>query len=451
MRDLDPAPRLALNARWREATRRKRETRADRMNVLILGSGAREHALACAAAQSTALERLFVAPGNPGCESLATLLTLALNDSAAIVAACREHRIDFVIVGPEAPLVAGVVDDLAAAGVAAFGPTRAAAQLEGSKGYTKDFCREFGIPTAAYGRFQDRSAALAYVAQQGAPIVVKADGLAAGKGVVVASTLSEAQAAVAALYDSVADAECVIEDCLQGEEVSFFALCDGERAVAFGDAQDHKRVGDGDTGPNTGGMGAYSPSPLMTPDMSLRVMAEIVRPTLAGMRQRGAPFRGILFAGLMMTKAGPQLLEYNVRFGDPEAEVIIPRFRGDLLQWLWAAASGDLPEEPPPFSSDHALAVVMAAQGYPGAPLRGDEIGGLEQAGVVAGVRVFHAGTRRQGEKILADGGRVLVMTGLAPDLAGARERAYAAVRAVEWKSGFFRTDIGYRALQRRT
>ena len=420
------------------------------MNVLILGSGAREHALACAVAQSTALERLFVAPGNPGCEALATLLPLPLADSAAIVVACREHRIDFVIIGPEAPLVAGVVDDLAAAGIAAFGPTRAAAQLEGSKGYTKDFCREFGIPTAAYGRFQNRAGALAYVAQQGAPIVVKADGLAAGKGVIVAATLSEAQAAVATLYDSDADAECVIEACLQGEEVSFFALCDGERAVAFGDAQDHKRVGDGDTGPNTGGMGAYSPSPLMTPAMSLRVMDEIVRPTLAGMRRRGAPFRGILFAGLMMTEAGPQLLEYNVRFGDPEAEVIIPRFRGDLLQWLWAAASGELPEEPPPFSSDHALAVVMAAQGYPGAPSRGDEIRGLERAAELAGVRVFQAGARRQGEAILADGGRVLVMTGLAPTLAGARERAYAAVHAVDWKSGFFRTDIGYRALQRR-
>jgi phosphoribosylamine--glycine ligase len=420
------------------------------MNVLILGSGAREHALACAVAQSSALERLFVAPGNPGCEKLATLLPLPLDNSAAVIAACRERRIDFVIVGPEAPLVNGVVDDLAAAGVVAFGPTRAAAQLEGSKGYTKDFCREFGIPTAAYGRFQSRPAALAYVAEQGGPIVVKADGLAAGKGVVVASTLSEAQAAVAALYDSDAAAECVIEACLHGEEASFFALCDGERAVAFGDAQDHKRVGDGDTGPNTGGMGAYSPSPLMTPDMSVRVMDEIVRPTLAGMRHRGAPFRGILFAGLMMTKAGPELLEYNVRFGDPEAEVILPRFRGDLLQWLWAAASGELPEEPPPFSSDHALAVVMAAQGYPGAPMRGDEIRGLERAADLAGVRVFHAGTRRQGEKILADGGRVLVMTGLAPDLAGARERAYAAVHAVEWKSGFFRTDIGHRALQRK-
>jgi phosphoribosylamine--glycine ligase len=421
---------------------------AERMNVLILGSGAREHALAQAVASSKALDRLFVAPGNPGCAALATLLPLPIADSGAIVAACREHEIAFVIVGPEAPLVAGVVDDLAAAGVAAFGPTRAAAQLEGSKGYTKDFCREFGIPTAAYGRFHDRADALAYVARQGAPIVVKADGLAAGKGVVVAATVSEAEAAVEAIYEADAAAECVIEACLQGDEVSFFALCDGQRAIAFGDAQDHKRVGEGDTGPNTGGMGAYSPSPLMTPEMSRRVMDEIIRPTLAGMRQRGAPFRGVLFAGLMLTHDGPQLLEYNVRFGDPEAEVILPRFQGDLLSWLRAAAASELPEAPPPFSSEHAMAVVMAGKGYPGAPLRGGEIQGLEQAAAFAGVRVFQAATQRQGDKIIADGGRVLVMTGLASDLAGARDRAYAAVRAVKWDGGFYREDIGYRALR---
>jgi phosphoribosylamine---glycine ligase len=419
------------------------------MNVLILGSGAREHAIASAVARSPLLKRLFVAPGNPGCEAFATLLPFPLSDNAAIVAACREHGVDFVIVGPEAPLVAGVVDELAAAGVVAFGPSQAAAQLEGSKGYTKDFCREFSIPTADYGRFNDRAAALAYVIGQGAPIVVKADGLAAGKGVVVAATLSEAQAAVEQLYDSDPAAECVIEACLQGDEVSFFALCDGERAIAFGNAQDHKRAGDGDTGPNTGGMGAYSPSPLMTPEMSRQVMEEIVRPTMAGMRQRGAPFRGILFAGLMMTASGPQLLEYNVRFGDPEAEVIIPRFRGDLLKWLWDAARGALPSEDPPFSTEHALAVVMAARGYPGVPAKGDEIKGLERAAAIDGVQVFHAGTKRQGEAIVADGGRVLVMTGMAPSLAEACDKAYAAVRAVEWSAGFYRTDIGHRALQR--
>jgi phosphoribosylamine--glycine ligase len=419
------------------------------MNVLILGSGGREHALASAVAKSPRLERLFVAPGNPGCEAVASLLNIAIVDSRAVLEACRAHRIDFVIVGPEAPLVAGVVDDLAAAGVPAFGPSREAARLEGSKGFTKDFCREFAIPTAPYRRFRDRAPALEYVALQGAPIVVKADGLAAGKGVVVAATLGEAQAAIEALYDSDAQAECVVEAHLEGEEVSFFALCDGERAVPFGDAQDHKRAGDGDTGPNTGGMGAYSPSPLVTPQLSHEIMRDIIMPTVEGMRQRGAPFRGVLFAGLMMTDTGPQLLEYNVRFGDPEAEVVIPRFRGDLLSWLWAASQGALSNEAPPFSQDAALAVVMAAKGYPGAPVNGDEIGGLVRASAIEGVEIFHAGTRRQGQKIIADGGRVLVMTGMASDLAAARDRAYAAVSMVDWSNGFFRNDIGARALNR--
>ncbi len=420
------------------------------MNVLILGSGAREHALTAAVAKSPLVGKLFVAPGNPGCESLATLLELPITDSGAVMEACRARAIDFVIVGPEAPLVAGVVDNLIAAGVVAFGPSRAAARLEGSKGYTKDFCQEFGIPTAPYGRFRDRAAALDYVARRGAPIVVKADGLAAGKGVVVAATLAEAEAAVEVLYESDPGSECVIEACLQGEEVSFFALCDGERAIPFGDAQDHKRAGDGDTGPNTGGMGAYSPSPLITPQMSRRIMQTIVDPTMAGMRRRGAPFRGILFAGLMMTEVGPQLLEYNVRFGDPEAEAIVPRFRGDLLAWLWAAATGALTDETPPFAPDHALAVVMAAKGYPGTPARGGEIRGWERAAAIDGVKVYHAGTRRRGEAILADGGRVLVMTGVAPDLAAARDRAYAAVEAIDWRNGFYRNDIGARALERK-
>jgi phosphoribosylamine--glycine ligase len=419
------------------------------VNVLILGAGGREHALAAAVARSPLLSRLFVAPGNPGCEPLATLLALEIVDSDAVLAACREHGIDFVIVGPEAPLVAGVVDDLAAAGVVAFGPGRAAAQLEGSKGFTKDFCQEFGIPTAPYRRFRNRATALAYVQSQGAPIVVKADGLAAGKGVVVAATAAEAAAAVDALYESDAGAECLIEACLQGEEVSFFALCDGERAVPFGAAQDHKRAGDGDTGPNTGGMGAYSPSPLINAEMSNRIMQTIVRPTMEGMTRRGAPFRGILFAGLMMTEAGPQLLEYNVRFGDPEAEVVLPRFRGDLLRWLFAAATGALIEESPPFARDHALAVVVAAKGYPGTPERGGEIGGLARAVAMDGVEVYHAGTKRRDGAIVADGGRVLVMTGIAPDLATAHDRAYAAVEAIDWPSGFYRRDIGARALLR--
>jgi phosphoribosylamine--glycine ligase len=383
------------------------------MNVLILGSGAREHALAAAVARSPSLSRLYVAPGNPGCARVATLIALDPTDSAAVIEVCRAHAIDFVIVGPEAPLVAGVVDDLQAAGVLAFGPDREAAQLEGSKGYTKDFCREFNIPTAAYRRFRDSHAALAYIEAQGAPIVVKADGLAAGKGVVVAATIAEAKAAVEALYETDARAECVVEALLEGPEVSFFALCDGERAVAFGDAQDHKRVGDGDTGPNTGGMGAYSPSPLMTPELSARVMQEIVAPTMAGMKARGAPFRGVLFAGLMLTPTGPQLLEYNVRFGDPEAEVVLPRFDG----------------------------------GYPGAPLKGDEIGGLGRAEVLPGLQVFHAGTARRGDRIVANGGRVLVLSALADDLATARAKAYEAVGLVDWPTGFCRSDIGARAL----
>ena len=417
------------------------------MNVLILGAGAREHAIAVAVATSPMLGRLFVAPGNPGCESVATCLAIA--DSASIVEVCRAHKIGFVIVGPETPLVLGVVDDLAAAGIVAFGPGRAAAQLEGSKGFTKDFCHEFGIPTAAYRRFRDCAAALEYIAREGVPIVVKADGLASGKGVVVATTISQAEAAVCALFDADPHADCVVEACLEGEEVSFFALCDGERAVPFGHAQDHKRVGEGDTGPNTGGMGAYSPSPLITADMTRKVMREIVQPTLEGMRRRGAPFRGILFAGLMMTAEGPQLLEYNVRFGDPEAEVVLPRFRGDLLRWLWAAANGALPEDEPPFGAEHALAVVMAGKGYPGAPLTGDEIGGLQQASDIPGARIYQAATKRRGEKIVADGGRVLVIVGISGDLRSARDRAYEAVRSINLPNGFFRRDIGARALNR--
>ncbi len=415
------------------------------MNVLILGSGAREHAIASAVAKSPLLDQLFVAPGNPGCEAIARLLPIAISDSDAIVEACRAHRIGFVIVGPEAPLVAGVVDDLAAAGVKAFGPSRAAARLEASKGFTKDFCREFGIPTAPYRRFRDRESALAYVAQSEAAVVVKADGLAAGKGVVVAETKAEAEAAIEALYDGDAAAECVVETRLAGEEISFFALCDGAQAIPFGDAQDYKRAGDGDTGPNTGGMGACSPSPLLTPELSHRVMEEIVLPTIEGMQRRGAPFRGILFAGLMLTKDGPQLLEYNVRFGDPEAEVIIPRFRGDLLQWLWRTTSGALLEESPTFATEHALAVVMAAKGYPGVPTRGDPIDGLEEAAAVPGVKLFHAGTARRGRQIIANGGRVLVVTGVAATLQIARERTYEAVNTIKWSNGYFRKDIGGR------
>jgi phosphoribosylamine--glycine ligase len=416
------------------------------MNVLILGSGAREHALALAATKSPRLGRLYVAPGNPGAGEIAALAALDILDGAAVAEFCRASAIDFVIVGPEAPLVAGIVDDLAAAGIVAFGPTRAAAQLEGSKGFTKDFCREFGIPTGDYRRFRDRDAALRHIRGQRPPIVVKADGVAAGKGVVVAATLAEAEAAARAMFDGAfggAGAEIVVEEFLEGEEISFFALSDGARAIPFGAARDHKRVGDGDLGPNTGGMGAYSPPPPMTEALSKQIMREIVDPTIAGMAARGAPFRGVLFAGLMVGEQGPKLIEFNARFGDPEAEVILARLDDDVLEFLWGAAVGELPNRIPVFSDDVALAVVMAARGYPGAPEKGSRIRAISAAAETPGVRVLHAGTRRVGEAIVADGGRVLAITATGRDLAEARRRAYRAVDEVDWPEGFCRRDIG--------
>jgi phosphoribosylamine---glycine ligase len=421
------------------------------MNVLILGAGAREHALALAAAKSPRLGRLFVAPGNPGCAAVAAIAAIDIRDHAAVVRFCRESAVALVVVGPEAPLVAGIADDLEAAGIACFGPSRAAAQLEGSKGFTKDFCREFGVPTGDYRRFRDRGAALDYVRRKGAPIVVKADGLAAGKGVVVAMTLAEAEDALNALFDGAfgeAGAEVVVDEFLRGEEISFFALSDGVRATLFGSARDHKRVGDGDTGPNTGGMGAYSPPSMMTPSLSEQVMREIVAPTVAGMRVRGTPFRGVLFAGLMIGDDGPKVIEFNVRFGDPEAEVILTRLQDDLIEFLWGAAVGALPERAPEFSEDAALAVVMAARGYPGPAPKGSRIGGLREAADLPGVSILHAATRRDGDAILADGGRVLAVTAIGHDLAEARARAYAAVDRVDWPAGFCRRDIGSQAVR---
>jgi len=417
------------------------------MNILIIGSGGREHALALALKKSPRLERLFIAPGNAGSALVAEPIAIETGDHRAIVDFCRRQAIGLVVVGPEAPLVAGLADNLAGAGIACFGPSRAAARLEGSKGFAKDFCREFGIPTAAYERFRDREAALAYLGAKGAPIVVKADGLAAGKGVVVAATLAEAEAAVRSMFDGAfgaAGAEVVIEEALEGEEVSFFALCDGTRAVAFGSAQDHKRAGDGDTGPNTGGMGAYSPAPIMTQDTSARVMREIVEPTLAGMHARGSPFRGVLFAGLMIGAAGPKLIEYNVRFGDPEAEVLLARFEGDLVDYLLGCAEGGLPNTPPRFANETALTVVLVAKGYPGAPVKGTEIRGLERAGAMPGVTIHHAGTRRDGDRLLADGGRVLAVTAVGDSVSQAQGRAYAAIEAIDWPEGFCRRDIGW-------
>jgi phosphoribosylamine--glycine ligase len=424
------------------------------MNVLILGAGAREHALALAVAKSPLLGKLYVAPGNPGSAAVAKNVALEIRDSPAIVDFCRSRAIRLVVVGPEAPLVAGVADDLEAAGILCFGPSKAAARLEGSKGFTKDFCREFGVPTADYRRFREKSAALAYVRAHGAPIVVKADGLAAGKGVVVAMTLHEAEGAIESMFAGAfgaAGTEVVVEDYLTGEEISFFALSDGTRATPFASAQDHKRVGDGDTGPNTGGMGAYSPPPIMTPGLSERVMREIVTPTVAGMAERGAPFRGVLFAGLMIGADGPRLIEFNVRFGDPEAEAILARLDDDLLEFMLGCARGALPNRAPRFSDETALTVVMAARGYPGAVERGTPINGLDAAGRLPGVSILHAATRREGERIVADGGRVLAITALGRDAAEAQSRAYAAVDRLDWPGGFCRRDIGWRAIERRS
>jgi phosphoribosylamine--glycine ligase len=419
------------------------------MNVLILGSGGREHALARAISHSTRVDKLIVAPGNPGCATVAGVRPVNLADHAEVIALCKTEGIDLVVVGPEAPLVAGIVDDLDGAGVACFGPSRAAAQLEGSKGYTKDFCREFAIPTAEYGRFRAPEDAKAYIRERGAPIVVKADGLAAGKGVVVAATVEEAEQAVDSLLSAPAGAEIVVEEFLDGEEVSFFALCDGASAVPFASAQDHKQVGEGDTGPNTGGMGAYSPPPIMTPDLNDRVMQEIVLPTVRGMAARGTPFRGVLFVGLMICTDGPKLIEFNVRFGDPETEAILERFDDDLTLWLEACAKGTLPQTDPRFKADAALTVVMAARGYPGEPLKGTRIEGVERAEEVPGAAVLQAGTRRSGDAIVADGGRVLAVTAVGRTVTQAQERAYAAVDRINWPEGFCRRDIGWRAVER--
>jgi phosphoribosylamine--glycine ligase len=361
-------------------------------------------------------------------------------------------KIDLVVVGPEAPLVAGIVDDLAAAGVKAFGPTKAAAQLEGSKGFTKDLCRACGIPTGAYERFSEASAAKTYVREKGAPIVVKADGLAAGKGVVVAASLTEAEAAIDMIFAGgfgAAGAEVVVEEFLDGEEASFFALCDGTRALAFATAQDHKRVGDGDTGPNTGGMGAYSPAPVMTDTMTERVMREIVAPTLKGMAERGAPYRGVLFVGVMIGEAGPKLIEFNARFGDPETQVMLPRLETDLLPLLLACAEGNLPQKPVALSPRAALTIVYAALGYPDAPQSGSVIAGVEKAATEKDVIVTHAGTKRAKGELVAAGGRVLNITALGADVREAQARAYAAIAKIDWPGGFYRHDIGWRAVAR--
>ncbi len=422
------------------------------MNILIIGSGGREHALAWRIATSPLCESLYAAPGNAGIAQVATCVGLDVGDHEAVIGFCCDHDIGFVVIGPEAPLVAGLSDDLTIAGIKHFGPSKAAAQLEGSKGFTKDLCAEFNIPTGAYGRFTDPASARSYLAGKALPIVVKADGLAAGKGVVIAATKAKAEAAVDACFDGAfgaAGSEVVIEDFLDGEEASFFALCDGTHAIAFGAAQDHKRVGDGDTGPNTGGMGAYTPAPVMTDDMIQRAMDEIITPTLAGLAKRGTPFKGVLFAGLMITQKGPQLIEYNVRFGDPECQVLMMQLRSDLLPALLATAEGTLDAVKLDWHEGAALTVVIAAKGYPGTPEKGSEIRGLEEASALEGVQVFHAGTKADGGRILANGGRVLNVTGRGASVAEAQARAYAAVDAINWPEGFCRRDIGWRAVAR--
>jgi phosphoribosylamine--glycine ligase len=420
------------------------------MNILIIGSGGREHALAWKIAASPLATKLYCAPGNAGIAQEAECVALDVADHKAVIAFCKDKNIGFVVVGPEVPLCAGIVDDLEAAGIKAFGPTKWAAQLEGSKGFTKDLCKANNIPTAAYERFKNAADAKAYVQKRGAPIVVKADGLAAGKGVVVAETVAEAEAAVDMMFGGGLGEkawEIVIEDCLIGEEASFFALCDGETAIPLASAQDHKRVFDGDKGPNTGGMGAYSPAPVMTPEMNKRVMDEIVFPTVRALAKAGAPFKGVLFAGLMITKDGPQLIEYNVRFGDPETQVLMLRLRSDLLPALIAARDGQLKSFDMRWSPDAALTVVMAAKGYPGSYKKDTPIAGLNEAAQIDGVEIFHAGTRSDGTRILSNGGRVLNICATGKTVREAQSRAYAAVDKIDWPEGFCRRDIGWRAL----
>jgi len=422
------------------------------MNVLLLGSGGREHALAWKLAASPLTDQLWCAPGNAGIAQEAVCVPLDIADHRAVIDFCKANKIDFLVVGPEAPLCAGIVDDLEASGIKAFGPSKVAAQLEGSKGFTKDLCREFNIPTAAYERFTAAAPAKDYVRKQGAPIVVKADGLAAGKGVVVAQTIDEALAAIDMMFGGslgAAGAEVVIEECLIGEEASFFVLCDGAHAIPLGSAQDHKRAFDGDKGPNTGGMGAYSPPPVMTDAISARVMSDIINPTMAGMAKRGHPYKGVLFAGLMITAQGPKLIEYNVRFGDPETQVLMLRMMSDLLPALIAARDGELAHFDVRWYGEAALTVVMAANGYPGSYEKNTVIEGLAEAAQTEGVEIFHAGTRADGDRILAIGGRVLNVTARGKNVAEAQARAYRAVDKIRWPQGFCRRDIGWQAVAR--
>ncbi|MBO0751772.1 MAG: phosphoribosylamine--glycine ligase [Bradyrhizobiaceae bacterium] len=419
------------------------------MNILLLGSGGREHALAWKLAASPLTDRLYCAPGNAGIADEAECVALNHGDHASIAAFCKAKAIDLVVVGPEMPLVAGIVDDLEAAGIKAFGPSRAAARLEGSKVFTKDLCRAHDIPTAAWERFTAAAPAKDHVRRTGAPVVIKADGLAAGKGVVVAATLAEAEAAIDAMFDGAlgdAGTTLVIEEFLSGDEASFFVLCDGDNVVPLASAQDHKRAFDGDRGPNTGGMGAYSPAPVMTPEVEQRALDDIVMPTIRALKAIGTPYKGVLYAGLMITPAGPKLIEYNVRFGDPECQVLMLRLMSDLVPALLAVCDGMLKNFTPRWYPDVALTVVMAAKGYPGSYATGSEIAGLADAAKIEGIEIFHAGTVRDGGRLLANGGRVLNVSALGKTVAQAQARVYAAVDRIVWPEGFCRRDIGFRA-----
>ena len=420
------------------------------MRVLIVGSGGREHALAWAIAASPLVDAVFCAPGNGGIAGLATCVDIAVMDFAGIEGLCRSESIDLVVVGPEAPLAAGLVDRLESAGIKSFGPSAGAARLEGSKGFAKDLCARHGIPTAAFGRFAETGPAHAFIAEMGAPIVVKADGLAAGKGVILAATEAEAREATDAILGGrfgEAGNEVVIEAYLEGEEASLMVLSDGTHVLPLAAAQDHKAVGEGDTGPNTGGMGAYSPAPVLSAALEATVMARIVYPAVRAMAAAGCPFKGVLYAGLMITDAGPMLLEFNVRFGDPEIQAVLPRLRSDIVPALLAARDGVLDHVDLRWRDHAALAVVMAARGYPGAYEKGSVIANLGPAGELPEVTIFHAGTALEGGRVLAAGGRVLNVTALGVTLGEARERAYAAVDVIDWPEGFCRRDIGWRAL----
>ncbi|MDC9700912.1 MAG: phosphoribosylamine--glycine ligase [Alphaproteobacteria bacterium] len=420
------------------------------MNILILGSGGREHALAWAISKNPTSTRLVCAPGNPGMADLGICRPINITDNAAIVELCRKERIEFVIIGPEIPLIAGLADVLKNEGIKAFGPSASASRLEGSKGFTKDLCQKYNIPTAPYRRFTDLKSAISYIEQKIPPIVVKTDGIAAGKGVVVATNVRDACEAAQTLFAQNSE-EIIIENYLEGEEASLFILTDGRTIMPLGTAQDHKQLLDGDQGPNTGGMGAYSPAYVLDNKMTQRVINEIITPTINAMDEIGTPFRGLLYAGLMITEQGPKLIEYNARFGDPECQAIMIRLKSDLLELLLAAAEEKLEKYNVTWDEHVALTVVMVNEGYPASYKSGREIKGLEAASQTEGVKIFHAGTDMKGETIVAAGGRVLNVTAKGATVTEARERAYAAVNQIKWPGSFYRKDIGWRAVERET